>query len=290
MSEPLLSVCLITYNHAKYIREAIDGVLMQKVNFSWELIIADDFSTDGTREILLKYKEKYPDFIKLILQDKNTGGVKNWMDLMAAPSSEYIAYFEGDDYWTDPSKLQKQVDLLMSHPEFVMCFTNSIVVNEDGSIIRENRLEEERQRNLSQLDIVSGLLPPSNTVLLRNNKILKPMPKEVKKAKNGDMFIFSVLTEYGDAAFINENMAAYRIHSGGTWSTASKEYSYTGYLATRKALLKYFGRKYSGTILPSINSTYIQLLQYYKETKKFGMLVYCCLSFVLFKIRYHTYL
>jgi len=70
MCEPLVSVCLITYNHANYIREAIDSVLMQKVNFAWEFIIADDFSTDGTREIVLNYKEKYPEFIKLILQEK----------------------------------------------------------------------------------------------------------------------------------------------------------------------------------------------------------------------------
>ncbi len=73
MNEPLLSVCLITYNHVNYVSQAIEGVLMQQVNFNWELVIADDFSRDGTREIILKYKEKYPEFIKLIFQDKNVG-------------------------------------------------------------------------------------------------------------------------------------------------------------------------------------------------------------------------
>ena len=112
MEAPLLSVCLITYNHNKYIREAIESILMQKVNFTWELIIADDFSTDGTREIVLEYKEKYPDFIKLILQEKNVGATRNWIDLIIAPKSKYIAYFEGDDYWTNPYKLQKQRDFI----------------------------------------------------------------------------------------------------------------------------------------------------------------------------------
>jgi len=123
MKKPLLSVCLITYNHANYIEQAIEGVLMQSVNFPWELIIADDFSTDGTREILLKYKEKYPNFIKLILQEKNVGPGKNFSDLLNEPQSKYIAYFEGDDYWTDPLKLQKQVDFLEANPDYGMVHT-----------------------------------------------------------------------------------------------------------------------------------------------------------------------
>jgi glycosyltransferase involved in cell wall biosynthesis len=86
MSDPLLSVCLITYKHAQYVRKAIDGVLMQKVTFSWEFIIADDYSTDGTREIILEHKERHPDFIKLIMQDKNPGGARNWMDLVITSS------------------------------------------------------------------------------------------------------------------------------------------------------------------------------------------------------------
>ena len=85
---------------------------MQKVDFDYELIIADDYSTDGTREIILDYKENYPGLIKLILQKRNVGPGKNWLDLIEAPKSKYIAYFEGDDYWTDPYKLQKQVDFL----------------------------------------------------------------------------------------------------------------------------------------------------------------------------------
>ena len=128
MKKPLLSVCLITYNHANYIEQAIEGVLMQSVNFSWELIIADDFSTDGTREILLKYKEKYPNFIKLLLQEKNVGPGKNFSDLLNEPQSKYIAYFEGDDYWIDPLKLQKQVDFIESHPDYVLIHSDIFII------------------------------------------------------------------------------------------------------------------------------------------------------------------
>lgn len=124
MKTPLLSVCLITYNHENYIRQAIEGVLMQKVDFEWELIIAEDCSTDKTRAIVLEYKEKHPHFIKLILQEKNVGPAKNFLDLIETPKSKYIAYFEGDDYWIDPLKLQKQVDILEANKNIGLVYTN----------------------------------------------------------------------------------------------------------------------------------------------------------------------
>lgn len=118
---PLLSVCLITYNHAGYIKQAIEGVLMQKVSFSWELIIADDCSTDGTREIILDFQKRFPKLIRLILQEKNVGPDRNWSDLIRASNAKYIAYLEGDDYWVDPLKLQKQVDIFLEFPDTVIC-------------------------------------------------------------------------------------------------------------------------------------------------------------------------
>ncbi len=120
----MVSVCLITFNHLDYIKEAIDGVLAQEANFPFELIIADDFSTDGTREVLLEYKRSFPDKIKLILQDRNVGPHKNWTDLILSPDSKYIAYFEGDDYWIDKKKLQKQVDILEGSPGTGMVCTD----------------------------------------------------------------------------------------------------------------------------------------------------------------------
>lgn len=119
----LISVCLITYNHAAFIRQAIEGVLMQKIDFPWEFIIADDKSTDGTTDILLEYQKKYPRLIKLLLQEKNVGPGKNWMDLISAPKGKYIAYIEGDDYWTDNYKLQKQVNFIEANPSYSICWT-----------------------------------------------------------------------------------------------------------------------------------------------------------------------
>jgi len=125
MNSPLLSVCLITYNHADYIRDAIEGVLMQQASFPWELIIADDCSTDGTRNIVEEYANRYPRLIRLILQKTNVGAARNWMDLITGVTSKYLAYCEGDDYWTDPRKLQKQVDFLEGNPDYGLCYTRA---------------------------------------------------------------------------------------------------------------------------------------------------------------------
>ena len=114
---PLVGVNMITYNHAPYIAKAIEGVLQQETNFPYELVIGEDCSTDGTREIVLDYQRKYPDIIRVITSDQNVGMHKNGLRTQKACRGKYIAYCEGDDYWHHPKKLQKQVDYLESHPE-----------------------------------------------------------------------------------------------------------------------------------------------------------------------------
>lgn len=120
--EPLLSVVTITYNQEPFIRKCIEGVLMQKVNFPIEFIIADDCSIDGTLATCEEYARKYPDLIRIVTSDVNVGAVENEQRAFLAAKGKYIATCEGDDYWTDPLKLQKQVDFLESHPDYSVCF------------------------------------------------------------------------------------------------------------------------------------------------------------------------
>lgn len=221
MSEPLLSVCLITYNHARYIKQAIDGVLMQKVNFSWELVIADDFSTDGTREIVLEYKEKYPEFIKLISHEKNVGAAQNFMDLISAPSSKYIAYFEGDDYWADPHKLQKQVDFLESHLDYTICFHPVKIINEKDDTI-QHRYGGRGRKSYSFDDLIEGNFIPTCSVVFRNG-ILTHLPEWYPSLNSGDWAIYLLIAHQGGrVGQLDEVMAVYRIHHGSTWSTIKK--------------------------------------------------------------------
>lgn len=130
--QPLVSIRCCTYNHAPYIRQCLDGFVMQKTNFKFEAIVHDDASTDGTADIVREYASKYPDIIKPIYETENQyskqdGSLSRIMNAAVSPSAKYIALCEGDDYWTDPYKLQKQVDFLETNPEYSLCCGKSRV-------------------------------------------------------------------------------------------------------------------------------------------------------------------
>lgn len=130
-----VSVFMITYNHEKYIAEALDSILMQKTDFDFDIVIGEDCSTDATRRIVLEYSRKYPDKIKLLLHNVNVGFISNMMYVLEACTGKYVAMCEGDDYWTDPFKLQKQVDFLEANKEYALA-THGYRMVRDGSVIR----------------------------------------------------------------------------------------------------------------------------------------------------------
>ena len=125
---PVVSVNMLAYNHEPYIRQAIDGVMMQKTDFEFELIIGEDASRDGTREICLEYQRRFPDKIRVLWWHENVSGLGgNVMRTRARCRGEFMAFCEGDDYWTDPLKLQKQVDVMRKNPDVGLVFTNGVV-------------------------------------------------------------------------------------------------------------------------------------------------------------------
>ncbi len=215
--EPLLSVCLITYNHVNYIEQAIEGVLMQQVDFSFELVIADDFSTDGTRELLLEYQKKYPERIRLILQNSNVGAYQNWKDLIFYPRSKYIAYFEGDDYWTDSDKLQKQVDFLEANDDFAICFHRVYELAEGKAPELSNLNTSINQETYTINDIAKGNFMYTPSVIFRN-RFLKEFPSWMKDSPIGDYPLHMLNAQYGKIKYFPDIMAVYRKHAGGSWS------------------------------------------------------------------------
>ena len=139
--EIVVTVRCITYNHSPYIRQCLESFVMQKTNFRFEVVVHDDASTDGTAEIVLEYAKKYPKIITPILQQENqyskgNGGITR--ALAPYMKGKYVAFCEGDDYWTDPLKLQKQVDFLEAHPDYVLCYTNAAVVDENNAPVSHN--------------------------------------------------------------------------------------------------------------------------------------------------------
>ena len=154
--EILVSVCTLTYNHEAYLRDTLEGILMQKVDFPMEILVNDDASTDGTRAILREYAEKYPDLIRPFYQDVNlySQGKDLCLEVLyPAARGKYIALCEGDDYWTDPDKLQMQVDFLEAHPEYTACVHDTLVrycsgERADYRLLHQTALERVAQRGL----------------------------------------------------------------------------------------------------------------------------------------------
>lgn len=141
MSDPKLSVVFITYNHEPYLRQSLDGIFMQETDFEFEVVVGEDCSTDNTREILKEYNERYPGKMKLLFREKNLGRpTLNVYETAMEAKGEYLAFLEGDDYWTDPRKLQKQVDYLETHPDYVGTTCTFSLIGEKGEPIENERI------------------------------------------------------------------------------------------------------------------------------------------------------
>lgn len=205
---------MITYNHEKFIAEAIEGVVMQKTNYQFELVIGEDCSTDNTRAICIEYQKKYPDIIRLRLPETNQGMMLNWINNINSGRGKYIALCDGDDYWTDPYKLQKQVDFMEANPDFAMC-SHKVHTLMCGHL--DENIEMERDV-LTTTDIIKkdwGLLTAS--ILFR--KEAHKTPDWYYTVKNGDYALQLIVSLSGKIKFLPDYMAIYRQHLGGMSST-----------------------------------------------------------------------
>lgn len=220
----LLSIGMLTYNQVKYVRQALDSILMQKVNFRYEVIVGDDCSTDGTQDILKEYAAKHPDIFRLVLRKENVGATRNNYDLKHRASGKYFACLEGDDYWTDTYKLQTQIDFLEAHPAYIACVHKCIFVDEFG-IPKENMPINGYYCNkeiFTIQDFERGELPGQTATLMYHNIFLdktKDFSIMYKASdKIGDKTAILLLLSYGNIYNIDKVMSCYRyiIHPKGT--------------------------------------------------------------------------
>lgn len=212
-----VSVVMITYNHERYIAQAIESVFMQKAGFEFELVIGEDCSTDSTRAIVSAYGERHPERIRLLLPERNQGMMANFVATLAACRGQYVALCDGDDYWTDPLKLQKQVDFLEAHPECSLCYHNVMRFYEDPAIKPTPVVPANQKPFLSIEDIVFRNPLPTSSVMFRNG-LLGDMPAWYHDLGVGDWPLWVLVARHGKAGYLNEIMAAYRVHSGGVYS------------------------------------------------------------------------
>lgn len=238
--EVIVSIDCITYNHEKYITDAIESFLMQKTNFDYEILIHDDASNDKTADIIREYERKYPEIIKPIYQTENqySKGIQTNIFNLQRAKGKYIAICEGDDYWTDPYKLQKQVDYMEVHPECTLCFHNAMVVNGNKEIINPLMISEElygKRYNAGQMALV-GFIPTASKMCLRYT--MDNIPNWYKSSVVGDYPSQLIATSYGHAYCLSEVMSAYRTNISG--SSTSKLTNSKGYINRLLAFNKGF--------------------------------------------------
>ncbi|WP_320051494.1 glycosyltransferase [Anaerorudis cellulosivorans] len=227
----VVSISCLTYNHVEYIRDAIEGFLMQKTNFPFEILIHDDASTDGTADIIREYEAKYPDIIKPIYEIENQwekGKRGSAIFNFPRAKGKYIALCEGDDYWTDPYKLQKQVEILESHPEYNACFHQFYrLENGEFKELNKNIIDAHIQKSADKKgfeftlqELFEEWFIGTLTIVFRKDVLIFDL---INKYSNFyDLHLFYYCLENKNAYFLNDNMAIYRRHKDGVWAGSSQ--------------------------------------------------------------------
>lgn len=214
MDQMTVSIFLLTYNQEQFIAQTINSILMQKTNFNFQIVIGEDCSTDGTRSICKTFAEKYSNKIKLLpALEKNIGLIANYMRTIKACEGKYIAICDGDDYWIDENKLQKQVSFLEDNPNY------SIVYSKLKKLFPDGTFKESIQRKLKQAgdfdDLVFENVIPSVTVLFRNRQNISAVPTWITNFPYGDWPTYLwILKDGGKIHFMDEITAVYRMHIG----------------------------------------------------------------------------
>ncbi len=236
-----LSVSVVTYQHAATVRQALDGVLRQKTNFPFEVIVGDDASTDGTQQILESIRAEAPQKVRLILRETNAGdmGRTNFMSTIDAAKGDYIALLDGDDFWTDPFKLQKQVDFLDSHPDCALCAHRVEHLHADGvRTLSPPPPGGEGPYDIGTL-IVRNFAPKISTVIRSSARATLPDWYRTSTIISGDWLLNVLVGRTGRVGFIDEVMGVHRLHSAGMTLRYGAERMMTDKLAAIEVLRDY---------------------------------------------------
>ena len=268
----IVSICCLTYNHEPYIRQCLDGFMMQKTDFHFEILIHDDASTDRTADIIREYEAKHPNIVKPIYQTENQHskgiGVTRAYQFPRA-KGKYIAICEGDDYWTDPCKLQKQVDFLETHSDFEVCTHDTLIKNErykqlDGMLFSkfcDNIFLKIPQKVYTIEDTLTGNIFHISSIVFRNVSL--QYPKWMNRFSAGDMVLFMLLAQQGKIYFVNDVMSVYRSNVKSITNTRPEYASQIAFIKMSiditRLMNKHFNRQYQKEIHSIIARYYMRL-------------------------------
>ncbi|WP_051208666.1 glycosyltransferase family 2 protein [Butyrivibrio sp. WCD3002] len=242
-----VSVIIATYNHEKYIAHTLESVVLQKTDFAFEVIVGEDCSSDNTAKIVLEYAEKYPDIIVPLIREKNMGMSGNTSDLLRHAKGEYIAMIEGDDYWIDENKLQKQVDFLDAHKDYAACFGLCQMVDENEIRLKELEVYSGFKKTGGEYtieDFETYLLPGQTATSMYRTSGYREIPKKIKELNIDvkgliDRHLVLFMLSIGKMYVLGEEVSAYRYvrtAGSGSWSSKNDIYSFDSIMNYLKLL------------------------------------------------------
>jgi glycosyltransferase involved in cell wall biosynthesis len=259
---PLVSIICPTYNHGKFIAQTLDGFLTQQTNFTFEIIVHDDASTDDTVAIIKQYEAKHPHLFANIYQTENqlSKDIASVTKItFAAARGKYIALCEGDDYWNDPDKLQKQIDFLEQNDAYTACCSNVFELRGTDEIKIEGG-----KKTIQYRDLARGNCIYTNTVMFRN---IIAIPDWFSKCSMCDWILWLLLSKKGDIYQFPEQMAVYRMHNSGIWVAKGKEKNLKDMIAAYDILLLKFENRFKKPLKQGAAQYYDQLLSILCEKK-----------------------
>ncbi len=283
--KPIVSVVMITYGHENYIRQAIEGVFMQECDFEIELILANDCSPDKTDIVIQDILKTHPkaNWIKYFNHEKNLGMMPNFIFALKNATGKYIALCEGDDYWIDKLKLQKQVDFLERNLDYVLIFHKVKILDLDGNI-KEDFITKvpENHENIETLAQFGNYIH-TPSVVFRN--IIKEFPFEFEQTPIGDFFLYLLLAQHGKIKYLKENMCVYR-YGVGVFSAKSSLHLARTNLKLLTCLISYFNDEKIKKIIferhsNAISSFENNLNNQFKNSFVSNHLFFRCLNFLL---------
>jgi glycosyltransferase involved in cell wall biosynthesis len=259
-----VAVFLITYNHKKYIAEAIESILNQKTNFKYKIYIGDDCSTDGTSEICQEFKIKNPEKIDLVIRTKNIGASKNALSIYErcfSSGAKYTAILDGDDYWTDPLKLQKQFDFMENNPDFSLCFHNCLIKQEYShkESLPPSLFNGVMNKEFYSIeDVLDKLLMAVGSIFFRN-EFINPLPKWYTEIIFGDLPLIILLAGKGKIKYLDFTGSVYRMNDAGIGKEFSGKFLAEGKIFLYKKIDAHFDYRYSEQIAPYLSKNYLML-------------------------------
>ncbi|MEO6731336.1 MAG: glycosyltransferase [Ferruginibacter sp.] len=240
-SDPLVSICCVTYNHESFIKQCLDGFVMQQTNFLFEILVHEDASTDITAKILREYESKYPQLFRCVYQTENQFLKQNTLINILFPMArgKYIALCEGDDYWTDEYKLQKQVDFLEANEDYAICFHRVYELKEEKELKLSNLNTSEKEETYTIENLANGNFIHTPSVVFRNG-LIKEFPAWFFKSPVGDYPLSMLNAGQGKIKYLPEPMSVYRHSVGGIWGAKASIYQITNFVIVIDYLIAEF--------------------------------------------------